>query len=79
MSPCYSQCQYEASPGPAVSASTVVPPTSLRPPNRLPAYVVRQLAAPRSSVWREEEEPQTRTRSLETRQLGAWPGVVAVN
>ena len=78
MSPLYSQCQYAASPGPAVSASTVVPPSSLRSPNRLPAYMVRQLPAPRSSVWR-EEELQTRTRSLETTQLGAWPGVVAVN
>ena len=58
-----------------------MPPTSLRPPNRLPAYMVRQLVAPapRSRVWREEEEPQTSTRSLEMTQLRAWPGVVAVN
>ena len=58
-----------------------MPPTSLRPPNRLPATMVRQLAAlaPRSKVWREEEEPQTSTRSLEMTQLRAWPGVVAVN
>ena len=58
-----------------------LPPTSLRPPNRLLAYMVRQLVAPapRSRVWREEEEPQTSTRSLEMTQLRAWPGVVAVN
>ena len=44
MSPRYSQCQYEASPGPAVSASTVVPPTSLSPPTRPPP--------PWSASWR---------------------------